>query len=66
MADELFMSVREAARRLAVSRTTVYELIGDGELRIVKLGSRTLVPVAELMRFAAELSDPDGEPGGAP
>jgi excisionase family DNA binding protein len=64
MADELFTSVREAARRLAVSRTTLYELISQGEVRIVKFGSRTLVPVAELERFAAELIESDGRPGG--
>jgi excisionase family DNA binding protein len=64
MADELFTSVREAARRLAVSRTTLYELISQGEVRIVKFRSRTLVPVAELERFATKLIESDAEPGG--
>lgn len=33
----------EAAQRLGVGRTTVYELINAGELEVSKLGSRTLV-----------------------
>jgi excisionase family DNA binding protein len=66
MADELFISVVETARRLGIGRTAVYELIGEGRLHVVKLGARTLVAVSELERFAAELSESGDEPEEEP
>jgi excisionase family DNA binding protein len=39
----LAYSVAEAAAEIGVGRTTIYELIKAGELKIVKIGSRTLV-----------------------
>lgn len=33
----------EAAQRLGVGRSTIYELIKSGDLEVSKLGSRTLV-----------------------
>jgi len=47
-------SIIEAAKRLGVGRTTVYELIGSGEIRTFKVGNRTLIPEKELQRFVAE------------
>jgi excisionase family DNA binding protein len=41
--EPLAYSPMEAARRLGVGRTTIYELIKSGELSISKLGSRTLI-----------------------
>lgn len=41
----------EAARQLGVSRTTLYRLIGDGEITPVKIRGRTVVPAAELERY---------------
>jgi excisionase family DNA binding protein len=51
----LAYSVDEAARVLAISRRTVYELIAEGRLRSTKLYARRLVTRAELERFLAEL-----------
>jgi excisionase family DNA binding protein len=47
-------TVPDACARLGLSRTTLYELIGSGEIRAFKVGSRTLVSEAELRRFVAE------------
>lgn len=47
-------TVPDACARLGVSRTTLYELIGSGEIRSFKVGARTLIPEAELRRFVAE------------
>lgn len=47
-------TVPDACARLGLSRTTLYELIGAGEIRAFKVGSRTLVSEAELRRFVAE------------
>lgn len=46
-------TVPDACARLGLSRTTLYELIGAGEIRAFKVGSRTLVSEAELRRFVA-------------
>lgn len=46
--------VPEACRRLSIGRTMLYQLIERGELRPIKLGSKTLIPEAELQRLVAE------------
>jgi excisionase family DNA binding protein len=44
---------REAARRLGVDRsTTLEEMIKSGVLKVVKIGARIRIPVAELDRLA--------------
>ncbi|MGD9997158.1 MAG: helix-turn-helix domain-containing protein [Ilumatobacteraceae bacterium] len=47
----LLLSVREAASALAVSRTTLYELMGRGEITPIRIGRCVRVPAAELHRF---------------
>lgn len=47
-------SITEAAKRLGVGRTTIYELIGSRELRTFKIGQRTLIPESEMQRFVAD------------
>jgi len=42
--DILATTVPVACQRLGVGRTTIYELIKAGELRTLKIGSRTLIP----------------------
>ena len=44
-------SRREAAKIMGVSTSTITRLIDAGELKIVRLGKRTLVPRSELDRF---------------
>lgn len=46
--DELLVCVEEAARRLGVGRSAMYELLASGQIARVKIGRRTLVPVQEL------------------
>ena len=45
--------VADACRRLGIGRTMLYELIGRGEIRSIKIGTRTLIPETELQRFVA-------------
>jgi excisionase family DNA binding protein len=53
-ADKLLLTIPEAAERLAISRTTLYELIGAKQLRVVRIGQRGVrVPVAELAAWVA-------------
>lgn len=63
----LLLTPEEAADRLALSRTTIYELIRTGELRSVKIGRARRIPVAALGEYVAGLfdPDPDGERGAA-
>lgn len=45
--------VNAACHRLGVSRTTLYELIASGEIKPIKIFSRTLIPEQELQRYMA-------------
>jgi excisionase family DNA binding protein len=47
----LLVTIPEAARILAVGRSTVYELIGSGQLATVHIGRAVRVPVEELRDF---------------
>ena len=37
------MSVNDACRYIGVGRTKLYDLIGSGEVPVIKIGRRTLV-----------------------
>lgn len=41
----------EAARRLAVSESHFWKMIKDGEIRAVKFGRRTIIPLNEILRI---------------
>lgn len=45
------LSISEAARRLGVSRTKVYDEIGAGRIRTLHVGRRHLVPATALGEF---------------
>jgi len=45
----------EVAMELGVGRTTGYELIKRGDLELVKIGRRALVPAESLGRYVARL-----------
>ena len=40
-----------AAAQLSISRSNLYTLINKGELRVVKIGHRTVVPATEIDRL---------------
>ncbi len=42
------LSIQETADILGVGRNSVYGLIKDGRLSIIKVGRRTLIPVASI------------------
>ncbi|WP_425605673.1 helix-turn-helix domain-containing protein [Pseudoxanthomonas daejeonensis] len=48
--EAIAFSVEEAARRLAVGRSTMYQLIRSGEVATSRFGRRTVVPASELSR----------------
>lgn len=47
--------VEDAARALGIGRTFVFQLIKEGRLKAVKIGRRTLIPVAECEAFLSRL-----------
>ncbi|MBX7133053.1 MAG: helix-turn-helix domain-containing protein [Fimbriimonadaceae bacterium] len=48
----ILLTVRESASVLGISRTTLYLLINQGRLRVVRIGSRGVrIPVSELEKF---------------
>jgi len=51
---EGLLTVPEVANFLRVSRATIYLMVGRGEFPVVKLGKRTLLPRAAVVRRAAE------------
>lgn len=49
------LSVPNGAQWLGIGQTKMWALIRDGEIQTVRLGSRTLLPLAELQRFQSRL-----------
>jgi excisionase family DNA binding protein len=45
------VSVVEAAARLGVSRSTLYNKLRTGEIKSVTIGSRRLIPTSEVRRL---------------
>ena len=46
--DRLLHRIPEAAWRLGLGRSTLYELIAAGELRAIKIGRAVRIPASEL------------------
>lgn len=60
--EKLFLRVPEAAERLSIGRSKLYELLAAGEIKRVKVGARVLIPVQELEDWARRLvEDADGD-----
>jgi excisionase family DNA binding protein len=53
-------AVPETCQRLSIGRSTLYELIADGQIKAVKIGRRTLIPHEELERYVASLPSRTG------
>ena len=50
--ERLVYSVGEAAELLGISRAFAYELLARGELPVIRLGRRRLVPKVALLALA--------------
>jgi len=49
--EPIAVPINDACRVLSIGRTKLYHLAAAGELPLVKIGRRTLVPVAALRAF---------------
>lgn len=53
----LLVTVHEAARRLSIGRSTIYELIKEGELETIHIGRSCRITVDTLDAFVARLRE---------
>lgn len=56
----LLLTVPEAARRLSVSRSTLYELLDAGAIRSVRIGAGRRVPKVALVEYVEALEGYSG------
>lgn len=54
--ERLLLSVVEAARRLGIGRTLMYELLADGQIQSVHVGRLHKVPARALDAYVARLT----------
>ncbi len=59
--EQLLLTTTQAAKVLAVSRTTIYQLIKQGDLHPVHLSRSCRISWAELERYVARLDAAHGE-----
>jgi excisionase family DNA binding protein len=61
MTTPLLHSIQSSTRILGIGRSSLYGLIAEGQIRIVKIGRRTLIPDLEIRRYVESLTThPDG------
>jgi excisionase family DNA binding protein len=61
--DRLLLPVEEAARRLSIGRSLLYELLASGAIHSVHVGRLRRVPVAALIDFINRPVDQTGPNG---
>jgi excisionase family DNA binding protein len=44
--------INDACQILQISRSHLYELISRGEIRLIKIGGRSLIPATEVARLS--------------
>ena len=49
--DSLTLTVTECAKRLGIGRNSAYEAVGRGEIPVIRVGKRLLVPKVALERL---------------
>ncbi len=57
MCEPLMMTVKEAARRLAMGRSATYKFIQTGELPSVKLGGARRILLTDLQEFVRRMRE---------
>ena len=48
------LSRRQACEQLAVGLSTLKDLLGRGELREIRIGRKSVIPLSEIERFLTE------------
>ena len=52
--DRLAVSIKDAARLIGIGRTKLYELLDNGQLQNIRLGSRRLILMDALRKLLAD------------
>jgi excisionase family DNA binding protein len=55
--ENVLVSIPEACKALSIKRSSIYRLIDAKQLATVKIGRRTLIPVASIRALAGENAD---------
>lgn len=55
--ETITVSVQEAAKALSLGRSKIYELICSGDLKVVKIGRRTLITAASIRNLVNAQGD---------
>ncbi|MBM3576046.1 MAG: helix-turn-helix domain-containing protein [Alphaproteobacteria bacterium] len=53
------LRINDAVQILGLSRSTLYKLFSEEKIRLIKIGGRRLVPMAEITRLLCEESVDD-------
>lgn len=53
--DKILLSIPEAAARLSIGRSKMYQLLTAGDVRAVRIGRAVRVPVGEVDEYAKRL-----------
>jgi len=53
--EKLLLTIPEAADRLGIGRSKLYELVAEGELGVVRIGRAVRVEAAEIVDFVTRL-----------
>lgn len=61
-----FLSIPDACKAMSISRSHLYKMAGKGQIRIVKLLSKSVVPKADIDRLVPPQQEPVGELVGEP
>jgi excisionase family DNA binding protein len=59
--EQLLLTPSEAAKALSISRSKLYELIGQGRLSTVQIDTSRRVPSQVLVEFIQHLQDKEAE-----
>lgn len=62
--EKILLTIPEAAGRLSLGRSKLYELVQAGELKVVRVGRAVRVPAVEVEAFAERLMAEAAERAG--
>ncbi|WP_375450605.1 helix-turn-helix domain-containing protein [uncultured Devosia sp.] len=61
--DPVAYSVSDVLKLIGISRTKFYELVGTGEIKVRKIGNRTIILARDLSTFLESLPTIGGRDG---